>query len=98
MTTGRINQVNWVGCWVVELLLLLPPQYIYNTSLSLSLSLCLGFTIRSLLLGFALLCFARLHLPRLASAWLLGLACPAAPSHERRHHFLLLLSFAHCRP
>ena len=71
MTTGRINQVNWVGCWVVELLLLLPPQYIYNTSLSLSL--CLGFTIRSLLLGFALLCFALLCSASLASPCL-GLA------------------------
>ena len=71
MTTGRINQVNWVGCWVVELLLLLPPQYIYNTSLSLSLSLSLSWVHYPLTLAwlcFALLCFA-----------LLGFTCLALP-------------------
>ena len=76
MTTGRINQVNWVGCWVVELLL--PPQYIYiYTSLSLSL---VRYPLTLALLGlawlsFALLCSASLASPCLGLASWAGLPC-----------------------
>ena len=92
MTTGRINQVNWVGCWVVELLL--PPQYIY-----LHLSLSLWFAIRSLLLGLtclALACWA--GLPPLMSAVItfyyqvLVIVGPSVPSREAGHTHSIYLS------
>ena len=96
MTTGRINQVNWVGCWVVELLL--PPQYIY---IHLSLSVFGSLSAHSCLAWLGLTCPALpcwAGLPPLMSAVItfyyqvLVIVGPSVPSREAGHTHSIYLS------